>query len=92
MMRVSLAALLLPVFASCANMRGAESPNESLQRHEVTLRYGRSHLSSDMRPFDRGEGGAFEYSYGVPRSPWRFFAGFQQTTDSVDIDQTFIDI
>ena len=53
MMRVSLAALLLPVFASCANMRGAEPPNESLQRHEVTLRYGRSHLSSDMRPFDR---------------------------------------
>lgn len=90
MMRVPLVALgLLPLLASCTSMRGAEPPNEALDRHEVTLRYGRTHLDSDMRPFDRGEGGAIEYSYGLPRSPWRFFAGFSQTSDDIQLDQTF---
>ena len=77
------------ILASCTSMRGAEAPHEALRQHEILVRYGRSHLSSDYKPFDVGEGGAVEYSWGLPRSPWRFFGGISQTADDVRIDQTF---
>ena len=87
-------ALLLPLaplaaLAACSSLHGAEAPFDELRQHEVTLRYSRTHLDDDFRPFDKGVGGALEYSYGLPRSPWRFFLGLSETADDVRFDQTF---
>jgi len=90
MSRSPIAALPLALaLAACAAPPGAEVPDLNQRRHEGSVRFGTAHLDDDLRPFDRARTGALEYSYGLPRSPWRFFAGLSQTSDEAFPEQTF---